>query len=155
MHFAFSVRYGSSQRAELEEGQHGLPQLSGSVLLVEDNEINRLVAQHMLTDAGVKVSCAVNGADALQQLADNHFDCVLMDVQMPVMDGLEAIGHYREYERLHPPERRLPVIALTANALSGERERYLEAGMDDYLAKPFQRHKLLTLLARYLPNDSR
>jgi len=152
-HFVFPMRYDSSQRTALVTDSNSLPQLSGKVLLVEDNEINRMVAQHMLTDAGVQVSCAVNGADALQQLADNHFDCVLMDVQMPVMDGLEAIGHFRAYEKLHRSGR-LPVIALTANALSGERERCLEAGMDDYLAKPFQRHKLLTLLARYLPSDA-
>ena len=69
---------------------------------------------------------------------------------MPVMDGIEAVRRYREYERVNRTGH-VPIIALTANALTGERERCLAAGMDDYLAKPFQRRKLLSLLARYLP----
>jgi len=136
-----------------------LPQISGHILLVEDNEINRLVAQHMLLAAGLTVDCAVDGEDALRQLARATPDLVLMDIQMPVMDGLEAVRRYREHERSteqqrRTGQRRLPFVALTANALIGERERCLQAGMDEYLAKPFQRRELISLLARYLSPHS-
>ena len=151
--FVLPMRYDGTPVSLLADDSEELPRLSGSVLLVEDNEVNRMVAEHMLSAAGVAVSCASNGEEALQQLATGRFDCVLMDVQMPVMDGLEAVRRYREHERINHSGH-LPVIALTANALVGERERCIEAGMDDYLAKPFQRRKLLTLLARYLPQAS-
>ncbi len=154
---SFTARFVFPMRHELEALPVGndfdaLPLLDGNVLLVEDNEVNRMVAEHMLHAAGLRVTCAVNGEEALQHLAQQQFDCVLMDVQMPVMDGMEAVRRYREYERVNRTGH-LPVIALTANALSGERERCLAAGMDDYLAKPFQRRKLLSLLARYLPSS--
>ena len=151
--FVLPMRYDGTPVSLLADDSEELPRISGSVLLVEDNEVNRMVAEHMLSAAGVAVSCAANGEEALQQLATGRFDCVLMDVQMPVMDGLEAVRRYREHERINHSGH-LPVIALTANALVGERERCIEAGMDDYLAKPFQRRKLLTLLARYLPQAS-
>ncbi|MCC1497294.1 ATP-binding protein [Alcanivorax sp. 1008] len=147
--FVLPMRVGGTPMSLLADDSEELPHLSGAVLLVEDNEVNRMVAEHMLSAAGVEVTCAGNGDEALQKLADGRFDCVLMDVQMPVMDGLEAVRRYREQERLDGSGH-LPIIALTANALVGERERCIEAGMDDYLAKPFQRRKLLTLLARYL-----
>jgi two-component system, sensor histidine kinase len=148
--FVFPMRRHGIPVSLLADDSEELPRLSGAVLLVEDNEVNRMVAEHMLIAAGVRVSCAANGEQALQSLATDRFDCVLMDVQMPVMDGLEAVRRYREHERVNQTGH-MPVIALTANALVGERERCIEAGMDDYLAKPFQRRKLLTLLARYLP----
>lgn len=126
-----------------------LPTLSGRVLLVEDNDVNRMVAQHMLEAAGLEVITAVNGEDALAHLRDDHFDCVFMDIQMPVKDGLTAITEWRDLERASG-RARTPVIALTANALGGERERCLAAGMDDYMAKPFQRQTLLEMVSRYL-----
>ena len=154
---AFTARFVFPMRREVEllsaaDDTDALPLLRGDVLLVEDNEVNRMVAEHMLHAAGIRVTCAGNGEEALQCLAQQRFDCVLMDVQMPVMDGMEAVRRYREYERVNNAGH-LPVIALTANALTGERERCLAAGMDDYLAKPFQRRKLLSLLARYLPSS--
>lgn len=156
---SFTARFVFPMRREKEvlpvgDDSDALPLLSGDVLLVEDNEVNRMVAEHMLHAAGLRVTCAGNGEEALQCLARQLFDCVLMDVQMPVMDGMEAVRRYREYERVNRTGH-LPVIALTANALTGERERCLAAGMDDYLAKPFQRRKLLSLLARYLPSSGR
>lgn len=150
----FTARFMFSATREsgispFSEEHEVLPVLHGRVLLVEDNEVNRMVAEHMLVAAGVRVVCASNGEEALQQLGTDTFDCVLMDIQMPVLDGITAVRRYREHERITGAPR-LPVIALTANALAGERERCLQAGMDDYLAKPFQRRKLLNLLARYL-----
>ena len=123
--------------------------LQGRVLLVEDNDVNRMVAEHMLSGSGVQVVTAEHGDAALALLNSQHFDCVLMDVQMPVLDGLTATRRWREREALIGAPR-VPIIALTANALAGERERCLAAGMDDYLAKPFQRQALLRLVASYL-----
>ncbi|MBZ2189518.1 response regulator [Alcanivorax sp. JB21] len=125
------------------------PTLQGRVLLVEDNDVNRMVAEHMLSGTGALVVTAEHGDAALTLLNSQHFDCVLMDVQMPVLDGLTATRRWRQQEA-EAGAPRVPIIALTANALSGERERCLAAGMDDYLAKPFQRHALLNLVARYL-----
>lgn len=123
--------------------------LSGRVLLVEDNDINRMVAESMLAAAGLEVTAVENGNEALKALAEADFDAVFMDIQMPVMDGLEATRIWRRKER-EDRRARIPIIALTANALPGERERCLREGMDDYIAKPFQRDKLLSVLARFL-----
>ena len=126
--------------------------LRGRVLLVDDNDVNRMVAEHMLVALGLDVVCAVNGDEALGLMRAGMFDCVLMDVQMPIKDGLTAVGEWREFEKENGLPR-LPVVALTANALSGERERCLQAGMDDYLAKPFQRQKLITLVRHFLADE--
>lgn len=125
--------------------------LRGTVLLVEDNSINRMVTERMLRDSGVTVISAENGEQALVRLASAQVDCILMDVQMPVLDGLEATRRLRAWEQ-DQQRTRLPVVALTANALAGERERCLEAGMDDYLSKPFLRRQLLEVVGRYLPS---
>lgn len=115
------------------------------VLLVEDDALNREVATAQLSALGLQVSIAVNGAEALRYLAnDPSVDLVLLDVQMPVMDGLETIRLLRTSQ----PE--LPVIALTANNLRGDRERCLQAGMSDYLAKPIDPVQLELLLERWL-----
>jgi two-component system sensor histidine kinase/response regulator len=106
-----------------------------SVLLAEDNEINRRVAQFLLEEAGCRVTPVMDGKQALEALAAQRFDVVLMDGHMPEMDGLEAVSVLRARER--ESGGRTPVIALTAQAMHGDRERYLAAGMDAYLSKPF------------------
>lgn len=115
------------------------------VLLVDDNAMNRLVARIVLKGAGMVVTEAVNGADAIKQLETAPFDVVLMDMQMPVMDGLEATRHIRKQLRLQ-----VPVIALTANAIKGENDQCVAAGMNDYLAKPFAEQELLDKIAGQL-----
>lgn len=131
-----------------EEGGDALRRVSIAgrhVLLVEDDALNREVATEQLSALGLQVSTAVNGAEALRYLAnDPSVDLVLLDVQMPVMDGLETIRVLRTRQ----PE--LPVIALTANNLRGDRERCLQAGMSDYLAKPIDPVQLGLLLERWL-----
>jgi CheY-like chemotaxis protein/HPt (histidine-containing phosphotransfer) domain-containing protein len=115
------------------------------LLLAEDNAINQLVARSMLEAAGHRVVIAANGAEAVARCAKEPFDCVLMDCRMPVMDGLEATRRIREMEGA--AGRRTPIIALTANAMQGDRERCLAAGMDGFLAKPLDRRTLLDTVA--------
>ena len=116
------------------------------VLLVEDNEINQEVALEWLHNAGITTMVACNGREAIRILAEDIPDAVLMDVQMPEMDGFEATGHIRAEARLDG----LPVIAMTAHALKGDREKCLDAGMDDYLTKPIDPEKLFATLARWI-----
>ncbi|MBX9787379.1 MAG: response regulator [Pirellulales bacterium] len=119
------------------------------ILLTEDNPINRRVAVHLLTSRGHRVSCAGDGQEALQRLRDEHFDLVLMDLQMPVMGGEETTAQIRAAEQ--GTGRHLPVVAMTAHALKGDRERCLAAGMDDYIAKPIRARQLFEVVERYAP----
>lgn len=119
------------------------------VLLVEDNPVNQMVAKGMLTKLGYQVLVAGHGGEALEILEQQPVDLVLMDCNMPVMDGYEASRRIRSNGRW--PE--LPIVALTANALSDERERCRAAGMNDYLAKPFRREELAAMLDAWLPSD--
>ena len=122
------------------------------VLLVEDNEVNRLVATAMLEELGCGVQIAETGAAAVAFLASHTPDLVLMDCQMPVMDGFEATRRIRKARNaIFGSKHRLPIIALTANAAAGDRENCLAAGMDDYLTKPFSQGILLETLVRWLP----
>ncbi|MQA22126.1 hybrid sensor histidine kinase/response regulator [Rugamonas rivuli] len=116
------------------------------LLLVEDNEVNQEVAQQILSDAGIRVDIAANGAMALAKLAVADYDGVLMDCQMPVMDGYDATRRLREDARY----ANLPVIAMTANAMVGDKEKCLDAGMNDFIAKPIDVAQLFTTLARWV-----
>lgn len=124
--------------------------LRGRVLLVEDNPVNQLVAKGMLGKLGCEVIVAAHGAEALDQLEYHEFDLVLMDCNMPVMDGYEASRQIRQSGRWP----NLPIVALTANAMSEERERCRAAGMSDYLAKPFRREELAALLDQWIPTTT-
>ncbi|WP_455843127.1 response regulator [Lelliottia jeotgali] len=117
------------------------------ILLVEDNPVNQLVAKGMLAKLGCVVQVATQGVEALERLEQEDFDLVLMDCNMPVMDGYEASRRIRQSGRW--PE--LPIVALTANAMPEERERCRAAGMNDYLAKPFRREELLALIDHWVP----
>ena len=119
------------------------------VLLVDDNAVNRAVAKSMLRAAGCVIEEAADGQVALQRLAAAPFDLVLMDCQMPVMDGFEATAQIRARDHRTPHNQPMPVVAVTANALAGERDRCLQAGFDDYLAKPFRKIELLATVARW------
>ncbi|MBF0220089.1 MAG: PAS domain S-box protein [Gammaproteobacteria bacterium] len=119
---------------------------SACVLLVEDNEVNQMVARALLKNAGIEVSWAENGEQALEQLAHRSFDCVLMDIEMPVMNGFEATRRIRADSRI----AQIPIIAMTANAMSGDRERCLQQGMDDYISKPINPTQFYQTLQRWL-----
>jgi PAS domain S-box-containing protein len=118
------------------------------VLVAEDVELNQFLARHILESWDFEVVIAGNGREALELVQQQSFDCILMDVQMPEMDGIEATRHIRELNDLS--KAGLPIIALTANALKGDSEKYIEAGMNDYLAKPFNEEKLFRVIARNL-----
>jgi CheY-like chemotaxis protein len=116
------------------------------ILLVEDNEVNRELALELLTAAGASVTVAGDGRQALDRLAEMTVDLVLMDCQMPVMDGYEAVRAMRADARW----RKLPVIAMTANAMSGDRQRALAAGMNDHIAKPLNVALMLSTIGQWL-----
>jgi two-component system, sensor histidine kinase and response regulator len=117
------------------------------ILLTEDNVVNQRVALRILEKAGHMVAIAENGKAALRMLEEQTFDLILMDVQMPEMGGFEATAHIREKEELMG--RHIPIVAMTAHAMAGDRERCLDAGMDDYLAKPVAAASLLEMVALY------
>ena len=125
-----------------------LPPLHLRVLLVEDNTVNRMVAEHLLRVFQCEVRNAADGKQALAALREGGVDVVLMDCQMPVLDGYAATRRWRA-EETETGRSRLPIIAMTANAMAGDRERCLQAGMDDYLSKPIARATLHALLKRW------
>jgi PAS domain S-box-containing protein len=139
----------------------GRPRFHGRVLVADDNTTNQRVAQLALEGLGCHVELARNGAEALAMLQQRPYDLVLMDCEMPEVDGFEATREIRTLEASLPrggspaPCRRIPVVAMTAKALSGDREKCLAAGMDAYLSKPVQLDTLLDVLERWLPLDAR
>ena len=164
---AFQVRV-ALPHATLPEPRFAQPQATAhparifsfagcTVLLAEDNPVNRDVAEAILARFGVNILVATNGAEAVEMVARHDCDLVLMDCQMPQMDGFEATRTIRQTEMtswqqkaIDDDRQRLPIIALTANAMKGDRQRCLAAGMDDYLAKPFSAQQLGDILARWL-----
>ena len=130
----------AQQLVEDDPTRHSL-----AVLLVEDNAINQKLAVTLLERWGHQVTVADNGSLALERIAEQTFDVVLMDMMMPVMNGIDAT---REIRRRESGERRLPIIAMTANAMEADRERCIEAGMDDYISKPIRAQELQEMLQR-------
>jgi len=122
---------------------------SARVLLVEDNPVNLMVGQRLLSVLGVDCDTAHNGEVALLRMSASRYDLVLMDCQMPVVDGYTATRRWREAEELTGDGNHLPIIAMTANAMAGDRQKCLDAGMDDYLAKPVTRAELERCLHRW------
>jgi signal transduction histidine kinase/DNA-binding response OmpR family regulator/HPt (histidine-containing phosphotransfer) domain-containing protein len=139
----------AADRAEATPGR-----VAGSILLAEDNEVNQEVARCLLESLGLTADVAGDGREVLAALERRRYDVILMDCQMPRMDGFEATHRIRAWEAGTPQARRIPIIALTANAMTGDRERCLEAGMDDYLCKPIRAPELAAALARWMPAAS-
>ena len=137
------------QRADQSAGARAA--LRGSrILLVEDNELNQEMTVEILAQAGLHTDVANNGAEALSMVAQRPYDAVLMDCQMPVMDGYEATRRIRAQERF----RSLPILAMTANAMEADKERCREAGMDDHIAKPLDVQQLFMTLQRWIRNSA-
>ena len=123
---------------------------TGLILLVEDNEINMEVAREMIGKAGYRCDHAANGHEAVEAIQRGRYDLVLMDCQMPKMDGYEATRRIRAWEDESGAGRRVPIVAVTAHAMTGDRERCLDAGMDDYLTKPVESSRLVATIAKWL-----
>jgi two-component system sensor histidine kinase/response regulator len=120
------------------------------VLVAEDNAVNQTLARRLLEKRGHTVVIAENGRVALEAVEREAFDLILMDVQMPVLGGMEAAACIRERERIAGCGARIPIIALTANAMAGDRERCIESGMDEYLTKPIQARELFAMVERVM-----
>ena len=123
------------------------------VLLVEDNAINRKVASRMLRKLGIEAAVAENGREAVEASLAASYDVVLMDVQMPEMDGMEATRRIREAESQGRRKVRTPIVALTASTLEGDRQICIDAGMDDFLSKPLDPEALKAAINRYASGD--
>ncbi len=123
--------------------------LPASILLVEDKLMNQKLAQKILESKGWQVTIAENGKRAVELYQYEEFDLILMDISMPVMDGMEATKQIRQWER-HKRKKRIPIIAMTANAMIGDKEQYLGVGMDDYVSKPIARNELYRTIETYL-----
>jgi CheY-like chemotaxis protein/HPt (histidine-containing phosphotransfer) domain-containing protein len=130
-----------------EQETETLKNIKGAqVLLVEDNEINQQVAKEILEGAGLNVTLANNGQEAVNAVTENNYDAVLMDVQMPVMDGYEATRAIRDDQRF----KDLPIIAMTAHAMAGDRDKSIQAGMNDHVSKPIDPQALFQTLQKYV-----
>jgi len=148
--FGYEAKRAAREQLDRVGADDALDQVRGArVLLVEDNDINQELAVELLGNAGLEVCVAGNGAEALEHLSRERFDVVLMDVQMPVMDGYSATRAIRG----QPQFRKLPVIAMTASAMAGDRERCLQAGMNDHITKPIDVAKMFSTLSRWVKTD--
>ncbi len=150
---AFGKEAGAPSESTIQKiGENSLEGIQGArILLVEDNEINQQVAMELLTKAGFFVEIAHHGKEALERLKTEQYDTVLMDVQMPIMDGYEATRAIRK----NPKFQQLPIIAMTANAMVQDRENALAAGMNDHVAKPIDTQQLFSTLVRWIKPEER
>jgi CheY-like chemotaxis protein len=121
------------------------------ILIAEDNLVNQTVAKRMLVKSGFEIDVAANGEQALCKITDGiQYALIFMDCQMPRMDGYEATRRIREFEQKSGDDTHVPIIALTANAMQGDREKCLAAGMDDYISKPLKKEVMLDLIQRHI-----
>ncbi len=118
-----------------------------SILIADDHAVSRFVLERQLARAGHRTASVQNGAQALEALENGRFDLLLLDVRMPVLDGVRTVHWLRASQRHYA---RIPILAVTACAMSGDRERFLQAGMNEYLSKPFTRETLLACVERLL-----
>ena len=137
------------KKINLKKFNKDTSKFQANVLVAEDNIINQKLIKRTLEDLGLTVSIANNGLEAFQMRKDGNFDLIFMDIQMPFLDGVESTSEILEYEEdFNQPH--IPILALTANALKGDRERFLEAGLDEYTTKPLVRSEIISLLNHFL-----
>ncbi len=140
----------SAEKFKKGEGTDFSELIGERILLIEDNRTNRLMAQEMLEDMGCIASVAENGEIGVEMLKESSFDLILMDCQMPVMDGFETTGRIRHLETTGKLSTRTSIVALTANTMKGDKEKCLRSGMDDYLSKPIRKYELQVMLEKWL-----
>ncbi len=138
------------KKIKLKDDQKIITVFNAKILVAEDNPVNQIVVDEILTELGCEVEIADNGKLAFEAWKKDEYDIVFMDMQMPVMDGCAATGAIRNWEENSGSGKPQTIIALTANAMEGDRERFLAAGMDDYLSKPFEQDDMIKLLSRWL-----
>lgn len=126
-----------------------MPKFDVSILVVEDNLTNQIVAEGTLEKMGCNVELASNGMEAVSAVKEKQYNLIFMDCQMPIMDGYKATENIRKIEKENGTER-IPIVALTAHAMKGDRERCFAVGMDDYIAKPFREPQLAQILTKWL-----
>ncbi len=144
--------HGAAPQDKLESLQKEHTPLHGHILLVEDYEANRMFVGIILDNAGITYETANNGIEAIEKFKNGTYDLILMDENMPKLSGIGATKAIREIEK-KKGQKRTPIVSLTANALKGDRERFLHAGMDDYISKPIEPDNLLSVIRTYLISD--
>jgi len=148
---SLEIAYQKSTDSKSSKKSHnGMLFKNISVLVAEDNIINQKLIKNILTGFGLEVTLANNGKEAVKLRQQNEYDIIFMDIQMPVMGGIDATQEILHFEEINH-KKHIPIIALTANALEGDREKYMEAGMDNYLSKPIEFEKLKHLIHGYFP----
>ena len=155
--FSFTIPYIPVEETEsdiLEQVSASEKKTGGKILLVEDVIVNRELARLILEKLGYNVEEAEDGQEAVSKYrSDNSIELILMDMQMPILDGLEATSQIRELEEKDQKENRIPIIALTASAMKGEKERCIDAGCNDYITKPINQNQLREVLEKYLGTE--
>lgn len=122
-----------------------------NVLVVEDNDLNAKFASAILKKLNYHVDWATDGKIGVEKFLENNYDLILMDIQMPVMNGLEATGEIRKYEKQMEVAHPIPIIAITAFAFEHDKQNCLDAGMDDYLTKPYRPNELIDIIKKFFP----
>jgi CheY-like chemotaxis protein len=148
--FTLQLALGSVSVAGAEEISENLPlrEKPWRILVGEDNQVNQMIITKILEKFGMKVDIAGNGKEVIEAIQSRPYDLIFMDCHMPVMDGYQATSFIRESKSVI--NSRIPIIAMTANAMKGDRERTLQAGMDDYISKPLDIKKVKVLLSKWL-----
>ena len=151
--FSFTLKLpigATLSRGPTPSDSRGLPtgDRSWRILVAEDNQINQIIVVRMLERLGAQVDIVMNGQEAVDQIGQKNYDLILMDCQMPVMDGYDAT------RKIRSTGRAIPIVAMTANALAGDREKALEAGMNDYITKPLDKEIMREVLTRWLSSSS-
>ncbi len=155
--FYFNIRYKKGEEEDLplavsKDTVDSISLKGMKIILVEDNRLNQFLVKSLMQKREIEIDIANNGLEGLQMIQKNEYDLVLMDIQMPIMDGIECTRKIRS--ELPKEKRHVPIIALTANALKGDNEIYINAGMDDYLSKPFDANVLFAKIKRLVDTNN-
>lgn len=157
--FILNISFDKGDKSEISTEKSGLSQSCDmphneiNVLLAEDQVFNQIVVVNMLEDLGYKIDVVENGVKALEKIKSNHYDVVLLDIQMPEMDGVELTRHIRK--KLSPPKSEIPIIAITANAFKEDHLKYLEMGMNETISKPFRSNELFNKMIKVLGSSEK